>query len=498
MLHKPEGELHPSCSQLEQLIKDEETYQPIFLGDAQFYKVMNSMQRQRFIDSLSLPFPVDMLKYSPGGNLGNTVFVWKVPPSRTESEMMTDAVRMTMRLKPMLREYHTRQQRIDFTVAYGNIVKITPAIRRSLYSDLTGDATASPNPEMDARLRLALLGESPEIVYDLRRLNSGRIPSFEDFFVKLGEVIEEWTAADERRHGVAHLSEYISLPDLCRKVQDRCPPETPIPSIDLVRLQFCPKRPTSHAASNFTGRFQVQYKIQVRQLRLEHVVDHYCAAIFKYLREYSIKVKDMCTLIFCDDKSKIDIGEPGALVSTGVRGKKTLAPSGTQLSALDHDVQSKSSLTPSVTMICDIPDDINSSFYRGDVRVCLKDAVFQQSSPFCHATELSQLLKRRGEVPPVVFLYTDGGPDHRLTYYSVKCALISLFIDLDLDFLVAARTAPGHSWINPVESHVYPEFGPTECCNSSRANREHGGCVALVWFHAGYQEGSFYTATVET
>ena len=200
MLHKPEGELHPSCSQLEQLIKDEETYQPIFLGDAQFYKVMNSMQRQRFIDSLSLPFPVDMLKYSPGGNLGNTVFVWKVPPSRTESEMMTDAVRMTMRLKPMLREYHTRQQRIDFTVAYGNIVKITPAIRRSLYSDLTGDATASPNPEMDAHLRLALLGESPEIVYDLRRLNSGRIPSFEDFFVKLGEVIEEWTAADERRH----------------------------------------------------------------------------------------------------------------------------------------------------------------------------------------------------------------------------------------------------------------------------------------------------------
>ena len=103
----------------------------------------------------------------------------------------------------------------------------------------------------------------------------------------------------------------------------------------------------------------------------------------------------MCTLIFCDDKSKIDIGEPGALVSTGVRGKKTLAPSSTQLSALDHDVQSKSSLIPSVTMICDIPDDINSSFCRGDVRVCLKDAVFQQSSPFRHATELSQLLKER-------------------------------------------------------------------------------------------------------
>ena len=179
--------------------------------------------------------------------------------------------------------------------------------------------------------------------------------------------------------------------------------------------------------------------------------DHYCAALFKYLREYAIKVQDRCTLVFADDKSKIDIGEPGALVSTGVRGKKTLAPVTSQLSALDHDVQSKSSLTPSVTMICEIPDDINTTFYRGDVRVCLKDAVFQASSPFRHAAELSQILKRRGEVPPILFLYTDGGPDHRLTYYSVKCALVCLFIELDLDFLVAARTAPGHSWTNPVE-----------------------------------------------
>ena len=304
---------------------------------------------------------------------------------------------------------------------------------------------------MDARLRLALLGECPNIVYDLRRVNSGRVPSFEVFFEKLGEVIEEWVAADERRHGVTHFSEYISLSDLCQKVKDRCPPQTPIPSNDLVRLQFCPKRPTAHAASNFTGRFQVQYKVQVCQLRQEHVDDQYCAAVFKYLREYSIKVKGSSLLIFSDDKSKIDVGEPGALVSTGVRGKKTLAPSSTQLTALDHDLQSKSSLTPSVTMICDVPDDINCSFYRGDVRVCLKDAVFQQSSQFRHAAELSQLLKRRSEVPPILLLYTDGGPDHRLTYYSVKCALICLFIDLDLDFLVAARTAPGHSWINPVE-----------------------------------------------
>ena len=102
-------------------------------------------------------------------------------------------------------------------------------------------------------------------------------------------------------------------------------------------------------------------------------------------------------------------------------------------------------------MLCEIPDDINTSIYRGDVRVCLKGAVFQASSQFRHVAELSQILKRRGEVPPIIFLHTDEGPDHRLTYYSVKCTLICLFIERDLDFLVAARTPPGHSWTNPVE-----------------------------------------------
>ena len=39
----------------------------------------------------------------------------------------------------------------------------------------------------------------------------------------------------------------------------------------------------------------------------------------------------------------------------------------------------------------------------------------------------------------------------RLTYPSVKVALIYLFLRLDIDVLVAARTAPGQSWANPVE-----------------------------------------------
>ena len=51
----------------------------------------------------------------------------------------------------------------------------------------------------------------------------------------------------------------------------------------------------------------------------------------------------------------------------------------------------------------------------------------------------------------VLFVHSDGGLDHRVTFISVKLALISLFVDLDLDYLCATRTAPYHSFCNPAE-----------------------------------------------
>ena len=50
-----------------------------------------------------------------------------------------------------------------------------------------------------------------------------------------------------------------------------------------------------------------------------------------------------------------------------------------------------------------------------------------------------------------LFIYYDGGLDNRLTYVSVQLSLIALFLNLDLDLLVAAGTAPSHSCANPVE-----------------------------------------------
>ena len=109
------------------------------------------------------------------------------------------------------------------------------------------------------------------------------------------------------------------------------------------------------------------------------------------------------------------------------------------------------SIVLSVCLFITIPESVEYSWYTGNVHVGLKEAVFEPSSSLRHAAEVYNLLTDTLEICPVMFLYTDGGPDHRLTYLSVQLALISLFLKLDLDFLCACRTAPFHSWRNPVE-----------------------------------------------
>jgi hypothetical protein len=81
--------------------------------------------------------------------------------------------------------------------------------------------------------------------------------------------------------------------------------------------------------------------------------------------------------------------------------------------------------------------------------VTTKDKVFQPSTPFRHAAENLNLLQ--DVCQPIMVQYTDGGPDHRCTYASVQLASLAMFVSLDLDMFVLARTAPNASWVNPAE-----------------------------------------------
>ena len=91
---------------------------------------------------------------------------------------------------------------------------------------------------------------------------------------------------------------------------------------------------------------------------------------------------------------------------------------------------------------------VGSNFYiiliLFQVYVGLKCAAFEASCLFRHMSELYQLISSHdtATLKPIVFIYTDGGPDHRLTYISVKLSLICLFLKLNLDFLCAFRMAP--------------------------------------------------------
>lgn len=414
----------------------------------------NRAMRYSFFQNLKLSFPVNLVRYDPGGSIGVTVFIWKVPPVRGINEVMNDTMRIVDELKARLPEYHTRLMRREFIKRYCNqhAVNVPKHVLRAIYTDITNDATADQNPTIDARVRQAVLSEDSDLVLDLRHYNKGRPgDTFDKFFELLKVKVDEMTAADERRHGIAHFAKYISVRDLIDDVKNDLDPDVPIPSESSVLFSFSPKNAYLNTARLYTAKVPLQFKVQTRQLRAAHQDDHFCAAQYKYMRHYAVKYRDLVTFISIDDKSKVDFGEPGQVLSTGVRGKKSIVPEGSQLSALDHDVSSKGSITPSVCLNVTIPEDRDGSFYQGKVSVIYKDSIFQASSPWRHVTELRKLLESNETVKPVLMIFSDGGPDHRLTYHSVKLSLIILFKALDLDLLIAGRTAPGHSWLNPVE-----------------------------------------------
>jgi len=80
------------------------------------------------------------------------------------------------------------------------------------------------------------------------------------------------------------------------------------------------------------------------------------------------------------DKAKVLIGDPGRPVSTGVRGRQSIVPSSTDLSAFDHDMNT-TSLTPSVISDCKIPGTVGESFVRGKVTAFVNDT-YSHHPPF--------------------------------------------------------------------------------------------------------------------
>ena len=243
--------------------------------------------------------------------------MWRGPDSELDiNEMMTQGARILKEVENQLPIYHTRQMRREFTSKFKKVgVDIPPHVVRNIYSELTGDATSDQNPSIDERVRQAIIGDDVDLVIDLRHLNKGRPDdTFNIFFSALEKIVEDIAAADERRHGVAHMSQFLSVRDLIEQVSADLPAETPIPSESTVLFAFVPNNAYRASAKFYKSKINLKFKIQTRQLRNSHPDEYYAAAQFKYARQLAVKLRDICTFLSIDDKAKVDYGEPKSII----------------------------------------------------------------------------------------------------------------------------------------------------------------------------------------
>ena len=212
-----------------------------------------------------------------------------------------------------------------------------------------------------------------------------------------------------------------------------------------------PKDNHRHSALNYTSRFNIVYKLQSRSHHTDHEDTNYCMSLLKIWRSFAVRYRE--ETIFCEDgKSGINSGEPGNPLSTLFRGRKVMVMKDQEPIASDHDWH-RFKATPSVVLHCDIPSSVEKSFYSGQIYVTVKDAIFEKSSALRHAVERNSIHEKMGgSWYPIECMYTDGGPYHNPTLYSVRIAHITHFIRNNLDILAAVCTYPGGSYVDPAES----------------------------------------------
>lgn len=99
---------------------------------------------------------------------------------------------------------------------------------------------------------------------------------------------------------------------------------THIQSEQWLRFQFAPKNANSYSSLQFTGKLNVKYQVQSRQLRKEHIDMHYASAAFRYLKELSVKFREYTTFMCMDDKHHCKVGEQDHPVAAVDRGKRVI------------------------------------------------------------------------------------------------------------------------------------------------------------------------------
>ena len=175
-------------------------------------------------------------------------------------------------------------------------------------------------------------------------------------------------------------------------------------------------------------------------MRVQGVDSKFGYIQYRMFKGFAVLHRDNTTMLCVDDKATIPTGEPGRAVSTGVRPHNAVLglASGPLLQALDHNFHI-GGLVPSVALEGIIPESTSDSFFDGQVHVTTKERIFQPSSPVRHGAETLKLLRSGPETTDSegrLLIYSDGGPDHRITYLSVQVCIGIPMIYQDAEFIL--------------------------------------------------------------
>lgn len=235
-------DLHRSLSQLQ-------PFDPLFLYDIQ---PEDKFERRKWIENLTLPYPVKLYTHRFGNYHGNFHLVWKI-----EDDHATGDLEAISSIKEHLPVYATRAMRNEFMNCYSKTVT-KPAILRDMYRFLTRDASAavsSGERAVDDRvLEFLLQADAPEMFYDLRK-NNGRPKdaSLDPFWDALDVYLDEVSVVQERRHSdKMYMPLAISCQDLIETIAARLPAGSNIPSRSWLSLNFWPSNAFVRSAVCYT------------------------------------------------------------------------------------------------------------------------------------------------------------------------------------------------------------------------------------------------------
>ena len=136
LIYLPPNSNFPSkLESLVEAVRNEEEYNYICVN---LYTPDEPVKKFRYIECLKfgIDTPCMLLVYSPGSNVGNQYYLWKVCD---EDDIFTRSQQVIEKVKLTIPVYHTRAMRKAMYTKYGRICpSVKPATLRFMYHDLTG------------------------------------------------------------------------------------------------------------------------------------------------------------------------------------------------------------------------------------------------------------------------------------------------------------------------------------------------------------------------